>query len=134
MPTFGYRRRLEMPPRPGVKYATTYIKQDPRDYHRLRNWLVEIGETIMATCQRDPELAEWFQRPMPDFRRSIKGQYYSPQDLLEDMLQQMALERDVTQAMIDRWNRLTDGTPWQIYFDSDAAVARDSAPAATIRL
>ena len=77
MPTFGYRRKLEMQPRPGVKYATVYIKQSPEDYLKLRNWLVEIAETIMVTCQMDPQLAEWFQRPLRDFRRSVKGQYYS---------------------------------------------------------
>lgn len=116
MAQFYYTRKLEMTPRPGVKYATVYIKQSATDYRELRSWLIQIGESIVAACQLDPTLAEWFQRPMPEFRRSVKGEYYSPQDLLIDMIHQMSLERDLSQAMIDRWNRLCEGTPWQIEF------------------
>ena len=41
------------------------------------------------------------------------------------MLRQVALERDLT----GRWNRLTQGTPWQIEWvcdDPQAATRRDS--------
>lgn len=103
-----------MEPRPGVKYATTYIKQSPEEYDRMKSWLVQVAENILDICQHDPSLTEWFYRPMPDFRKSTRGQYYTPEELLTDMIQQMSLGRDLTQAMTDRWNRLTDGTPWQI--------------------
>jgi hypothetical protein len=121
MPTFEYQRRLEMKPRPGLKYSTTYIKQRPQQYQRTRAWFHQTGETIVDICGVDPSLSEWFVTPMPDFRRSVKGEYYSPADLLTDILEQMALEKDLTQAMVDRWNRLTQGTPWQIHFASEVA-------------
>ena len=129
MPTFGYKRKLEMEPRPGVKYATVYIKQSPEQYQAFRAWLHNIGEAIVDICSVDPALAQWFTRPMPDFRRSVKGEYYSPHDLLTDMLTQLALQRDLTEAMIGRWNRLTESTPWQIQFVAD----REQEPTATVR-
>lgn len=114
MATFYYRTQKQLEPRPGTKYATTYIKQDPKEYQRLRTWLVQIAETIIDICQHDPLVAEWFVKPMPDFKRSQKNQYYSPQDILTDMIDQMAHGRDLSEAMLGRWNRLTQGTPWQI--------------------
>lgn len=103
-----------MEPRPGVRYSTTYIKQTPAEYQRLRSWLMQIGENILDICQHDPSLTEWFTRPMQDFRKSTRGQYYTPEELLTDMIDQMSLGRDLTQAMLSRWNRLTEATPWQI--------------------
>lgn len=113
MTTFYYRRIHEMEPRPGVKYATRYIKQSPEEYERLKAWLVNIAETIIDIADHNPEVAEWFTRPDGRFRRST-GQYYTPQDLVTDMLEQMIKGRDLPQSMVDRWNRLTDTTPWQI--------------------
>lgn len=116
MVQFRYLKELEMPPRPGRKYSTTYIKQTQQEHDRLKSWLVEIAETIIDICQHDPQVAEWFSRPMPDFHRSQRNEYYSPQDLLTDMIDQLIHGRDITQAMIGRWNRLTESTPWQIEF------------------
>lgn len=114
MATFYYRTTRQMEPRPGVKYSTTYIKQDQAEYDRLRTWLVEVAESIIGISNRDMDCATWFITPMPDFRRAQRGNYYSPQDLIVDMIDQMLHGRDLSQAMIDRWNRLTEGTPWQI--------------------
>ena len=113
MATFYYKHIREMEPRPGTKFATRYIKQTPQEYDRLKSWLTNIAETIVDLCDHDPIVAEWFTRPDPAFRRS-QGQPYSPEDLISDMLNQMARGRDLPQAMVDRWNRLTDTTPWQI--------------------
>lgn len=114
METFYYRTLKQMEPRPGVRYATTYIKQELKEYERMREWLVQIAESIIGIAQRDMDCATWFITPMRDFRRSTRGQYYSPQDIITDMIDQMAHGRDLSQAMIDRWNRLCEGTPWQI--------------------
>jgi len=114
MAEFYYRYIKEMEPRPGVKYATRYIKQTEQEHQRLRQWLAQIAETIIDIAQHDPQVAEWFTRPMPDFRRSQRNQYYTPQDLVTDMLDQMLHGRDLPQSMVDRWNRLTASTPWQI--------------------
>lgn len=114
MATFYYKHIREMEPRPGTKYATRYIKQTPQEYDRLKSWLVHTAESIIDICDHSAEVAEWFVRPDPRFRRST-GQYYTPQDLVADMLDQVSHGRDLPQAMIDRWNRLTDTTPWQIH-------------------
>lgn len=114
MATFYYRTRREMEPRPGVKYATVYIKQDHAEHQRLLRWLVEIAENILSIGQIDPDIGQWFCRPMPDFRKSSRGEYYSPEDIITDMIDQLARGRDLPEAMLGRWNRLCEGTPWQI--------------------
>lgn len=114
MATFYYKSLREMEPRPGVKYSTTYIKQDQKEYDRLRNWLVQIAESIIDISNFDMDCAVWFITPMPDFRKAQRGNYYSPQDILTDMIDQMVHGRDLSEAMLGRWNRLTEGTPWQV--------------------
>lgn len=116
MATFYYRSTRRLEPRPGTVWSTVYIKQDPAEYDRLRDWLVHIAETIIDIARLDADCATWFVTPMPDFRKSSRGEYYSPQELITDMIDQMAHGRDITEAMIGRWNRLTEGTPWQIEF------------------
>ena len=123
MARFEYRSLLEMPARPGVKYRTVYIKQSPAEYDRLHAWLLQTGQDILGILELDPVLGEWFSQPHPDFRRSRRGEYYSPEDLLTDMIHQMSLGRDLPQAMTDRWNRLCESTPWQIEL-VEASVAK----------
>ena len=116
MARFEFTRMHEMPPRPGVKYSTTYIKQSPQEYQRLHQWLLKTGEDILGILELDADLARWFSHPHPDFHTSRRGQYYSPEDLLADMIKQMSLGRDLPHAMLDRWNRLCENTPWEIEF------------------
>jgi hypothetical protein len=116
MARFEFTRMHEMPPRPGVKYSTTYIKQSPAEYQRLHTWLLKTAEDILGILELDADLARWFSHPHPDFHTSRRGQYYSPEDLLADMIKQMSLGRDLPHAMLDRWNRLCEGTPWEIEF------------------
>ena len=123
MARFEYRSLLEMPARPGVKYRTVYIKQSPEEHKRLLTWLCQTGQDILAILELDPVLSEWFSEPHEDFRRSRRGEYYSPEDLLTDMIHQLSLGHDLPQAMADRWNRLTESTPWQIELDQ-ASVAK----------
>lgn len=113
MAEFYYTYIKEMDPRPGTRYATKYIKQSHAEHRRLQAWLAEIAEQILSIAELDPQVAEWFRRPDPEFRRR-DGTHYSPEDLITDMLDQMTHGRDLPQAMVDRWNRLTDTTPWQI--------------------
>jgi len=114
MATFQYRSLKSMEPRAGTPYATVYIKQDTAEYERLKLWLVQIAQDIIGIAQIDADCAAWFTQPMADFRRSRRGEYYSPEDIITDMIDQMVHGRDLTEAMLNRWNRLTEGTPWQI--------------------
>jgi len=114
MSTFYYRRLHTMEPRAGRKYATIYIKQSHEEHSRLLAWLTERAQDIIAVCENYPDMAAWFQRPCRDFPRSSRRDFYSPEDLLTDMIQQLSLGRDLPRAMWARWNRLTDQTPWTI--------------------
>ena len=114
MAEFKYKRRQEMEPRPGQKFATVYIKQTDLEHARLRNWLVQVAEHILGACEINASLAEWFSSPHRDFRKSTRGEYYTPEDLLTDMINQLSLGRDLPEAMLNRWNRLVDGTAWEI--------------------
>ena len=114
MALFYYKRLLTLEPRPGMRSGTTYIKQSPQEYERLRTWLTHIALDIVGILETDPDLAAWFTRPQADFRRQRRGEYYSPEDIIWDILHQMSLSRDVPEAMIGRWNRLCAGTAWQI--------------------
>lgn len=117
MATFTYKYRQEMDPIGRRPYNTIYIKQSHAEHARLRNWLVEIAEQLIGQCEINASAAEWFVTPMRDFRRSQRGQYYTPEDLITDMIHQLALGRDLPQSMVDRWNRLCEGTAWEIHFE-----------------
>ena len=126
MATFYYRTRKTLDPRPGVKYATVYIKQDHEEHQRLLKWLIDIAENIVSIAQIDADIGQWFCSPMADFRRSSRGEYYSPEDILTDMIDQLAHGRDLPEAMLGRWNRLCAGTPWHI--DLEASVGTKPQP------
>jgi len=123
MAAFTYRYTQEMTPIGNRKYATTYIKQSHAEHTRLRNWLVQVADEIIGSCEINASLAEWFSSPNRDFRKSQKGQYYTPEELLTDMISQLAQGRDMTQAMVDRWNRLCSDTPWEIELTTNSQTA-----------
>jgi hypothetical protein len=114
MSTFYYKRLHTMEPRAGKKYATIYIKQSHEEHARLLAWLTERAQEILDVCEHYPDMAAWFQRPAADFPRSSRRDFYTPEDILTDMIQQLSQGRDLPRAMWARWNRLTDQTPWTI--------------------
>ncbi len=114
MATFTYKYKQEMAPIGTRKYATVYIKQTHAEHHRLLNWLVQIADEICGACEINASLAAWFTSPNRDFKKSSRGQYYTPEELIADMIQQLSQGRDLPQAMLDRWNRLCQHTPWEI--------------------
>jgi len=114
MTTFYYKHLQEMQPIGNTPYKTVYIKQTHHEHARLQNWLVSIAEQIIGACEVNASAAEWFTSPLRDFKKSRKGQYYTPEELLTDMIGQLSLGKDLPKAMLDRWNRLTAGTPWEI--------------------
>ncbi len=117
MATFTYRYRQEMDPIDNRPYKTIYIKQSHHEHARLKNWLVQIAEQIIGACEVNASAAEWFTAPLRDFKKSRKGQYYTPEELLTDMIQQLAQGKDMPQSMVDRWNRLCQDTAWEIHFE-----------------
>lgn len=114
MPQFYYSTRRTMTPHSGQSYATVYLRQTPRQHQVLLTWLVSIAHDMIGACDRDPATAAWFNAPDRSFRKSQKGQYYSPGELLTDMIGQLNAGRDLPEAMLNRWNRLAQGTEWSI--------------------
>jgi hypothetical protein len=120
MATFTYKYRQEMDPIGNNPYKTIYIKQSHHEHARLKNWLVQVAEQIIGACEANASAAEWFTSPMREFKKSQKGSYYTPEELLTDMIQQLALGKDLPQSMVDRWNRLCQGTVWEIHFEQSS--------------
>jgi hypothetical protein len=120
MQTFYYRTLKELEPRPGVKYATVYYKQSAQEYERTRSWLVRIAEEMLDVADHDPSMAEWMLRPHADFKKSTRRDFYSVQDLITDLVQQVAQGKDIPQSMVGRWNRLCEGTPWEVRFEQSS--------------
>jgi len=115
MATFQYKTQLSLEPRPGVRYATTYYKMTPAQSDRLIAWLASIGAAIDQVCDENPDWAEWLNQPLKRFRKSRPGEYYTPLELLTDMLTQLTEGRDLPEAMVGRWNRLCGHTDWQMH-------------------
>jgi len=120
MPRFVYRTTRTMPPRPGVTYSTVYYKQSPEEHARMTAWLTGVAEQIFDRCLADPDTDSWFTTPHKRFRKSTRGQYYTPEELLTRMLEQLIAGNDLPDAMIGRWNRLCVGTEWEIEMTDQA--------------
>jgi hypothetical protein len=128
MATFYYRTIKELEPRPGVKYATRYYKQSPEEYERLKTWLVQIAEEMLDVANHDPAMAEWMLRPQADFKKSTRRDFYTVQELITDLVQQVAQGKDIPHAMIGRWNRLCSGTPWEVHFEQSNLARMPAQP------
>lgn len=117
MATFTYKYKQEMDPIGNNPYKTIYIKQSHAEHHRLQNWLIQVAEQIIGMTEVNASAAEWFSSPMREFKKSRKGQYYTPEELLTDMIGQLAQGKDLPQAMVDRWNKLCRDTAWEILLE-----------------
>ena len=109
-----------MDPRPGVNYATVYYKQSPDEHLRMKTWFLERAQEIYQVCATNPDLDQWFSSHLKRFRKSQRGQYYSSEDLLTDILGQLSRGDDLPEAMLGRWNRWCEGTPWTIEMTDQA--------------
>lgn len=124
METFYYRALKELEPRPGFRYATVYYKQSPQEYERTKSWLVRIAEEMLDVANHDPAMAEWMLRPQADFKKSTRRDFYCVQELITDLVQQVAQGKDIPQSMVGRWNRLCEGTPWEVRFVESSPVEK----------
>ena len=106
MAKFGYRSRRDMEPRPGVRYATTYYLQSPRERQRTQEFIETVIQRVGTLALETPGGAEELDRPLPGFPRTGGRPNYSALDIMTDMLTQMAAGRDIPSGMLGRWNRL----------------------------
>ena len=103
MTQFKYKNIKQMTPREGVKYATDYYKQTPAEYSKLYE---HVKQTIVEVVRAADTSAIDLEQPLKGFPRTSQRPNYSAMDIMEDMLKQMELERDVPSGILGRWNRL----------------------------
>ena len=113
MPEFHYRSRKEMEPRPGTSFATTYYKQTQTEYTRLRAHIYRVAAEIMAQCDSDLDVYRWWTRPLRGYRKTT-GTNYTPSEIVTDMVEQFAHQKDLPSGMLGRWHRLFENTDWDI--------------------
>ena len=118
---FQYRRIREMEPRPGTPYSTRYIQMTPHQHQRCLEWCLIAAQAILGRCERDAAQAEWLTQPHPKFRRSQRGEYYTPEDIIYDVVNQLNSGLDLPEAMVGRWNRLLS-SDWHLEFESEQRI------------
>jgi hypothetical protein len=114
MAIFRYRRTKEMAPREGVKYATTYYQQSSDEYVRTRAHIRQVAGEILEYIEANPSWLEFVQQPLQGFPRTEGQANYTIEDILTDMLNQTNTDKDIPSGMLGRWNRLFDGTEYDI--------------------
>lgn len=114
MPKFGYQSTRKMDPKPGRTYATEYYKQSKSERARteqhIQRTILDVGNKVLE----NPGMEEALLEPMKGFqRRETKGAY-SAMDVMSDILTQIQAGKDIPQSMVNRWNRLFEGTGREI--------------------
>jgi len=117
MPEFHYTSRKEMEPRPGTNFATTYYKQTQREYTRLRAHIYGVAAQIMAACDSDLDVYRWWTQPLRGYKKTTGG-CYTPAEIVTDMVEQFAKQKDLPSGLLGRWHRLFEGTAWDIELTS----------------
>ena len=115
---FLYRRIRVMEPRPGQRYSTRYIQMTPHQHEVCLEWCLIAAQVILGRCERDVEQGTWLTQPLRRFPRSERGQYYTPEDIMYDLVNQLNSGRDLPEAMVGRWNRLLS-PDWHLEFESE---------------
>ena len=114
MPEFHYTTKKELEPRPGTNFATTYYKQTQREYTRLRAHVYRVAAEFNSVCDSDLDYYKWAVKPLKGYKKSTKGEYYTPMEIVTDMLGQFTKQKDLPSGMLGRWSKLFADTPWDI--------------------
>ena len=117
MSEFQYTSTKQMDPKPGVKFATTYYKQTQSEYALLKAHVAEVVSEVMRVCDYDLVLNAWIHEPLKKFPKT-KGKY-SVIEILTDMIDQIAKNKDIPSGILGRWNRLFEGTEWDIVMTTE---------------
>lgn len=122
MKRFTYVETKQMAPRNGVKYATTYYKQHPKQREEMSKWLQAQIREIAGLAEINLELSEAIFQPLKGFPKS-KGSNRSLAELLKDMMgecrgvKRNGKAKDFASAPIERWNKFFKGTKWEFYLE-----------------
>jgi hypothetical protein len=122
MPKFYYHTHVKMPPVPGRRYSTDYYRQTRSERQRLLIWIAQRAQDIVMVGDQDPDMDAWLKQPLRSCPREQRGKYYSMYQIVTDALNQLESGKDITQGMLNRWNRLCAGTPWEIDLEEGTLV------------
>ena len=115
----NYSYLSHMEPRPGVKYATTYVKQTQAQRTELCNHIRWVVTEIADAMEQNPEWIDFVQTPLKGFKTTT-GQNRSIVDIITDMTreaggtQRNGDPKDFALAPIERWNKLFAGTEYAV--------------------
>lgn len=119
MKDIRYQKFSKMEPRGGVKYSTTYVKQNLHHRKDLCKHIKQVVTEIADAVEGDEELLDFMRTPLKGFKTTT-GQNRTPTDILTDMvneakgLQKNGNPKDFALAPIERWNKLFQGTDYEI--------------------
>lgn len=108
-----------MEPREGVKYSTTYVKQTLDQRKELTKHIKTTVNEIADAIEKDENLMDFVRTPLKGFK-TTHGMNRTVADILTDMVneakgkQKNGLPKDFALAPIERWNKLFEGTEYEI--------------------
>jgi len=114
MANFYYHSTKEMEPRQGVRYKTTYFKQNKDEYQRVLAHVQLVCQEILDLYHKEPNWEIWGEQPLQGFPRTNKQPNYSLNQMLTDMLTQLIQGKDIASGILGRWQRLFEGTDYAV--------------------
>ena len=99
-----------MTPKDGVKYSTDYYKQTPAEYTRLYEHVKRTISTVLLELDSIGQAHE-LEVPLKGFPRTKGKSNYTAFDVMNDMLEQLDMQRDVPSGILGRWQRLFEDMP-----------------------
>ena len=120
MKTILYRDLFKMPPKEGVTYSTTYVKQTRAQRDELCRHIKSCVEDLAQAIEGDPVWEHLAQQRLRGFNRP-RTIYTIISDLLTEAQgrKKDGSLKDFAKAPIDRWNRLFKDTDYEIILEPD---------------
>lgn len=120
MKTIRYQKMQKMQPREGVKYSTTYLKQTLDQRRELVKHVHACIRELAQAIEADSQWDSFIDQPLKGFP-TTQGRNRSLTDILTDMNNEaqgktrQGLPKDFALAPIERWNKLFEGTDYEIH-------------------
>jgi hypothetical protein len=122
--SFYYHRIDQMEPREGQKFATRYLKQSPQHRTQLVRHIRDCSNEIIDYLEDHPEEMAWHtSTPLKGFPKTGGQKNRTTWELVTDLCQEAAgtkrdgTPKDFAMAPIERWNKLFDGTDYEIFLE-----------------
>lgn len=131
MKVFKYKEKKRLEPRPGTSYATVFVKFNSEQRLQLKEHLLSCAKEVERAITGNPELEQQLVEPLKDFRHDSRHgdkKYYDMEEIITDAVGRLLDDdKDISEAMIGRWNKLFQGTEWEFGLE-ELAIAPKVAP------